>query len=488
MQVHTKQKDGSTTVREFDYISIWDIIDELRQEPKTTLKQQILKDNKDNFLWLRVLQYTYDTSKNYGIRDLDQECFQRHNKYNAEPLSDEYMFSLLDKLEKRELTGNKAKSEILNFCRNCNDGLQDLLQLILWRDLDVGASVKSFNKAYGKNFIYEFKTMAARGKKIEYPCYVETKMNGQRLVIEKEDGVITFKSRNGKSYSPPYLIAQADFLLAEHDNVMLDCEIDGIPSEYGETSLYNSDAVRTAVNGHINQFIRGTAPAELDLKFRVNVFDMLTLDEFRGKVTSVIQEDRYHRLEDLFDGIELHNFRWEEPKLVISIPKIREIYLNVVSNKGEGIIIKKKGKPYQLGDSQHWIKAKQEVEVDLEIVDFYKGNKSGKRADTVGGVMLKTSDGLLEVNCGSGLKDVDMDFIMDNQDELIGRIVRVKFNTIVDKKTSSIKSLFLPRFTGGNKTVSNFVASLRDDKDIANSLEEVILEEQLAQENLFKEK
>ena len=296
MLVHTKHKEGYTTVEEFDYIEIIDLIEELKEEPKTTIKQQILERVKNNPLWLKVLQYTYDTSINYGLRNLDEECFQRHHKYNAEVLSIEYLFLILNDLRDRKITGNQAKDEVLNFCRNCNDGLQDLLQLILWRDLDIGASVKTFNKVYGDNFLYSFGTMSARGKDIPYPCFGETKLNGQRLIVEKENGVITFKSRNGKEYHPPYLHAQMDFLLAEYDNVMLDNEIDGIPNEYGETSMYNSDAVRTAVNGEINKFLIDTAPDGLDLKFRISTFDMLTLDEFRQKTTSPSQTDRYKRL------------------------------------------------------------------------------------------------------------------------------------------------------------------------------------------------
>jgi ATP-dependent DNA ligase len=277
-----------------------------------------------------------------------------------------------------------------------------------------------------------------------------------------------------------------EFLLVEHDNVMLDNEIDGIPSEYGETSLHNSDAVRTAVNGHINQFIRGTAPDGLDMKFRVNVFDMLTLDEFRSKSVSPDQTERYKRLDSLFEGVSFRNIVRDKPSWIENPDEARVFYLNIVSNKGEGAMFKDPNKPYQVGDSQYWVKAKQQVDVEMEITGFYKGSKGGKREHTIGGVSMRSSDGKIEVNSGSGLKDSDIEFILENQDELIGRIVTLRFNTIIDKKTSDVKSFFLPRFQGGNKTTGNFVASLRDDKDVANSLEEIKLAEEDAQRFLFK--
>jgi len=486
MQVHTKQK-GSTTVQEFDYIEVIDLIEELRDEPKTTIKATILKE-VTNPLWLKLLQYTYDTSITYGVKNMEENCFSNHNKNNAEILSMDYMFKLLDDLADRKFTGNHAKSEILNFCRNCNDGLQDILQLVLWRDLNIGASIKSFNKAYGAGFIYTFGTMAARGNEIPYPNWSECKMNGQRLVIEKENGIITFKSRNGKEYKPPYLVSQAEFLLAEFDNVMLDTEIDGIPMEYGETGKYNSDAVRTAVNGHINKFIRGTAPESLDLKFRVNVFDMLTLDEFRGKVISLPIEDRYLRLDKLFDGVSLNNYVRDKPIWCETPEQAKAFYMDIVSNKGEGAIFKTPNKPYQVGDSQYWTKAKQQVDVEMEIIGFYQGAKGGKREHTIGGVSLSSSCGTILVNCGSGLKDVDIEYISENTEELIGRVINVRFNTVIRNKDKNTDSLFLPRFFGGasGKLNGNIVASLRDDKDIANTAEEIALAELDAQRFLFK--
>lgn len=488
MIVQTKHKAGHTTIREYDYIEIIDLIEELKDEPSSNAKLVILKRVSDNILWKQILQYTYDTSINFGFRNMDESCFKTHHKHNAEPLSIHYMFSILDKLIKREITGNLAKSTILEFCSNCNDGLQDLLQLILWRDLDIGASVKTFNKAYGKNFLYTFNTMSARGKEIPKSCFGETKLNGQRLIIIKEDDRLIFKSRNGKEYQPPYLMAQANFLLGDLENIVLDCEIDGIPSEYGEDSLYNSDEVRTAVNGEINKFLKNTDTPGLDLKFRVNVFDMLTIAEFKGKVTSALIEERYERLENLFDGVELHNFRWERPVSINSSEEAKEFYLNIVSNKGEGAIFKLRKKPYQLGDSQYWVKAKQQVDIELEITGFYLGNKGGKRESTVGGVSLKSSCGQVIVNCGSGLTDLDIQYIMDNQDDLIGKIINVRFNTVCPSKDKTTKSLFLPRFYGGNakEQIGNIEASIRDDKDEANDLEQILLEELNAQRFLFK--
>ena len=503
MYVHTKHKEGQTTVQEFDYIEIIDLIEELRAEPKTTIKAQILKRVANNPLWLKLLKYTYDTSITYGVKNLDEECYAHHHKYNAEILSIDYMFSLLDDLRDRKLTGDKAKAEILHFCKNCNDGLQEILQLVLWRDLNIGASIKSFNKAYGKDFLYVFGTMSARGKRMKYPCFGERKMNGIRCVVIKENGKVQFYSRNGKMLYIPYLQEQAEFLLGELEGVVLDCELEAEPSYFGEVNLYSSDALRSLVSGAVNSMSIKFNKVKIkenkeNIKFNedelhtalgihIKVFDMLTLKEFRGKEVSPSQTDRYKRLDKLFDDIELNNIKRDKPVLIENPEQAKKFYMSIVSNKGEGAMFKLPDKPYQIGDSQYWIKSKQEVDVELEILGFYKGAKGSKREHTIGGVNLGSSCRKLLVNCGVGLKDRDIAYILENQDELIGRIINVRFNTIVESKGKRTSSVFLPRFYGGNKTMGNIEASLREDKDTANTLEEVKLAELDAQRFLFND-
>lgn len=223
------------------------------------------------------------------------------------------------------------------------------------------------------------------------------------------------------------------------------------------------------------------------LGLQATIFDMLTLDEFRGNTISPSQRERYKRTAELFKGLKFQNLRLEKPVYIEDSSEARTFYMDIVSNKGEGAMFKHPEKPYQLGDSQYWVKSKQEVDVELEIIGFYQGAKGGKREHTVGGVNLASSCRNLLVNAGSGLKDMDIDYILENQDDLIGRVVNIRFNTITDDKKRDTKSCFLPRFFGGNKSTGNIEASLRDDKDIANTLEEVKQAELDAQRFMFDE-
>jgi DNA ligase-1 len=107
---------------------------------------------------------------------------------------------------------------------------------------------------------------------------------------------------------------------------------------------------------------------------------------------------------------------------------------------------------------------KAERDCDLRIVGWYAGLEGTKRAESIGGFNLQTDDGMLQVQVGSGFKDKVLDEIMANgPDSYIGKIAKVKFNEVISKKDSDIKSLFLPRFI-----------EIRVDKQEPNTLEYIV--------------
>jgi hypothetical protein len=75
-------------------------------------------------------------------------------------------------------------------------------------------------------------------------------------------------------------------------------------------------------------------------------------------------------------------------------------------------------------------------------VSIHEGE--GKATNMMGSITLKSSDGLIVTDCGSGFSDMDrMDWWL-NSEERIGSIVTVKANDIISKRGSKIASLFLP--------------------------------------------
>jgi DNA ligase-1 len=108
----------------------------------------------------------------------------------------------------------------------------------------------------------------------------------------------------------------------------------------------------------------------------------------------------------------------------------------------EGAVLKNIDGVWKDGTSRDCIKLKIEFEVDLEVVAIHEGE--GKAMNMMGSITLKSSDGLIVTDCGSGFSDTDrMDWWL-NSEERIGSIVTIKGNDIISKRENEVKSIFLP--------------------------------------------
>ena len=85
--------------------------------------------------------------------------------------------------------------------------------------------------------------------------------------------------------------------------------------------------------------------------------------------------------------------------------------------------------PYYLGKkSNKLLKFKSAImkSEDCEIIGFYEGDTGTKYQGMLGGFVLRQENGL-ECKCGSGFSDSDRNYIWNNQNEFLGRIVEVKY-------------------------------------------------------------
>ena len=131
---------------------------------------------------------------------------------------------------------------------------------------------------------------------------------------------------------------------------------------------------------------------------------------------------------------------------------VRNYYKEIVDAGGEGVIVKDLDGYYEFKRSKNWLKAKEWLTMDLRIVGFTEGY--GKRENTIGGLICETDDKRISVNVGSGLSDEDLEYIANNKDEVLGKIVEVKYNAEIDDKNTGKRSLFLPVYV-----------DIRTDKD-----------------------
>jgi DNA ligase-1 len=123
--------------------------------------------------------------------------------------------------------------------------------------------------------------------------------------------------------------------------------------------------------------------------------------------------------------------------------EVNVIYGVIISNGGEGVILKPENHVYECKRSKNWVKLKQIQDCDLEITGWFPGE--GKREGFIGGFICKDVSGTLEVRIGSGFTDKDLHDLSKDADSLIGKIAAIQYNEPITDKFGG-RSLFLPRF------------------------------------------
>ncbi len=272
-------------------------------------------------------------------------------------------------------------------------------------------------------------------KRINFPCFAQTKMDGQRGVIVKRDGVVTVFSRNGSTMVG--LNTHFESILSSIDNVVLDGEITVLDKD-GNTfdrKTGNGMCNKTVVNGDIT--------SEEISRFRFTAWDLIDVCDFDKGIDNRTGRERLERLRaipsnDLFSVVETFE--------VANLEEAQDIFNKLLAKGQEGIILKNNDHPWEDKRSKQCVKMKAELEADLTITGFAEGQ--GKNAGMCGAIQCKGMiDGFeIVVDVGTGLNDADRIDIWSRQEALIGTVVEVKYNEVIKAKTDKPASLYLPVF------------------------------------------
>jgi DNA ligase-1 len=451
-------------------MKIYDLVLAIEEENSRNKKEALMKKASNNEYWQKYLYYTYNPLMKFGIIELPEEFWELeqsnsinhivnklselgYENSNSENKLNFAFFTLLGLLADRVITGNDAKELIKEFFTCIGDEDRELFQWCLYKDLDIGINVKTINKVY-PNLIPTFDVQLADRLPLKdldssyFPLLVEEKFDGVRIVAILKNGEVTFWTRNGRDLYMPTIAKQVE-LLAEL-NGLTDIVLDG--------EVISND--RKSVSGKVNQYLKRTAKEGTDRQFHYQIFDMLTMKEWETKNCELKNYERRLRLEQTLEGLGFRNIHLVNSKAIQKNDKqlIGKMYRTIVDRGGEGLILKPFDYQYEFKRSLSFIKFKEELDVDLVVVDVQGG--TGKYNGMIGALVCETEDGQLRVAVGSGLTDADRS---KSPEEYIGKVVTVTFNTIIDSKDKDTYSLFLPRFV-----------EVRNDKDIANSTDEIL--------------
>ena len=422
-----------------------DILNELNESNSSNYKLDILKKYKDNSELKKLLELTYNRNKyNFNV---SKNCIIKDNpnilESNGSKTVDE-LLSALEILGEGTIRGNEAHQFVCNHLKCLDNDNKEIFLNVLGRDLKIGLNVKSINKVF-KNLIPKPNYMRCAVlsektlKKINFPAFIQLKMDGTYREIHVADGQVTGKTRSGEEYFNPVLFK----------------EMENFPNGYYTGELTIEGESRFTGNGLINSL---NPPYE---KITFTVWDYLTDDDYLEKSKTPY----YSRFESLSDIIEKH--KSNRVKLVPNheVNSIDEAlkYVSDWMEQGlEGGVLKDKNNVFKNGTSGTQLKIKLKVDAEMRITGFTDGTIGTKRESKIGAIQVSNDEGTIKGQC-SGFSDEELDLFTKNKDNLIGRIISVEFNDIVKSENNDYYALSHPRFI-----------EIRNDKDETDTLEKVI--------------
>ena len=409
-----------------------------------------LEKHKGNDLLQAVINLALDPFTQFYIRKIP--------KYNRGIHSIPLVQSCkqLKKLASREYTGNAAIDMLTSLLESSTPDDAKVLERIIQKDLKCGVSISTVNKVW-PGMIHEYPCMLCSPSdeklisKFEFPAIVQLKMDGMRFNAIVKNGKVEYRSRNGKEIHGIQHLDE-DFLnMGGSKNRVFDGEL-----------VVNDKGVildRQTGNGILNKAVKGTISDLESHKIRATVWDVIDYEDFTVGYSGVPYRERFERIASSLRSDAVHLV---EHQMVESITEAREVFDRYLAAGEEGIILKAGTAPWENKRVKHQLKFKGELECDLQIVDVQEG--TGKYVGMLGAIVCQSGsdDGkTVTVSVGSGFSDDHRINLWNIRNELLGKIVALKYNSRIKNKQGG-DSLFLPIFL-----------EIREDKTDADNYKEI---------------
>jgi len=417
--------------------TIYEIIQELNENNSSNYKLEVLRKYQDNELLKRVLKLAGDkVAYNFYVT-------MKNVTKPEENLGHSTLEIALDILENelatRKITGNLAIQQVEYILKKLSKEDAFVFEKILDRDLRINMGRKQINKVF-KKLITEFPYMRCslmdKIDRIKYPAIIQEKLDGTyRSIVVDED--IEIYSRSGEKSNYPKFTEKLRNL---PEGVYI-----------GEFMLVN-EPDRFKANGLLN------SDEEPD-NIEVICWDYLTLDEWKEGKSNTIYDNR---LKTLAKNLTENGYGWCDVKIaktkyVNNINEAKEFYKNIVSQGGEGAVLKNIDNKFKNGTATDNIKMKEEAVSEFRITGFQEGK--GRFVGTLGALEVISEDGEV-ITKVSGFTDEIRDKIWNDRENLINTIISVKYNGVSKARGNDKYSLMFPVFE-----------DFRPDKEQADNLE-----------------
>lgn len=395
-----------------------------------------------------LIMYALDPYRMFGVKNIKLDMLYQGEEwfgnYNDTYMPSDYEFiKLLDRLQSRELTGNAARTAVVDFLSMLPYEWQEAYLCVLNKNIDCGISETTINKVY-PNLIPTFDCMLCGKyeedgkKKLEFPIITSPKLDGTRTLAFVVNGEVTYLSRAGKPF--------------DHLNGLFDEELVRLAKSIGDNIVFDGETMGNTFQETIKA--RGSKNQSQKDNLIFNIFDFVYHVDWMDQICSIEQESRLATLQNHILSLGYKKISFVDHKVVYDMKQLKAEYKKHTDAGYEGSIIKKVDARYEFKRSKSWLKWKPLLDVDLQIVGFTPGRK--KYSHTLGNILVAGHDEngtYIESAVGSGFTDEDRDYFWNNQDELLGKTVQLEAQEISIAENAEHPSLRFPIFI-----------KIRDDK------------------------
>jgi DNA ligase-1 len=356
--------------------------------------------------------------------------------------------NLLDALASRILTGDAARNAVSTTLAEYDFELATYLARVIDKDLRLGASATTINKAWAKacytDRIPEFDVMLADKcdstedfeKYIKFPAMGDFKMDGIRSIcIVRKDQPVEYRARSGKEH--------------EHLAGIFDEDLQKIRALVDYDFIIDGESLASNFIETVNSKKEGDSEAKKNLK--LHAFFMMPLTEWVAQKTKITMRQNRSALTSILDKAKCSKVIITGGREVLNYQDMMDYCNEAIDvHKFEGLIVKDWDAVYSWNRTYAWTKIKRFYDVDCRITGFYAG-KAGKRlANTLGGIKVwgRTEDGtVVESDVGSGFSDELRDEIWNNQEKWLGTTVVIKYQEISKSKNKAVASIRFPTYS-----------------------------------------
>ena len=401
-----------------DLIEVKGLFDKIANTSGKNDKIKIIKQNKDNELFIECLKFLLDSDIVTGLskKKINKKVAVMGDRLETIEEAMEYL--------KQHNSGKDSDiAMIKDFCDR-QEGCKLFCEGLFTKSLKIGVDVKGVNKAI-PNLIQQHQVMLASKfeGKLKDEVSMSLKLDGIRNSAMIENGRIIHKSRQGKVVEGLNQINQA----------LEELELDGYFID-GELIRINYDNIPSDENFRLTTtVVNSKSDNKEGLEFVI--FDMTPIEDYhRGKCDMTYIERLKLMEEKIGNG---NKFIRLVPKYGIT-KDVDEIYdkLNEVVNRQlEGLMLNTLNGKYEFGKRPKSImKVKKFQDGDVLVTDVIEGE--GRLVGTLGKieVQFKYKDKIYTNYVGSGFSDSERSYYWEHKDELIGKVITISYFEISTNK------------------------------------------------------